>query len=98
MAFFAGTGRRIDKNEYNLFCGKGGTEYYFEVFSSKYPYRLNESRKTGFGGTFSLISVVLLGRLFPKPIEFIHEWIRTNHVNFMKIESKLRPVLCVLTH
>ncbi len=40
--------------------------------------------------------MVLLGRLFPKTIGFTHGWNRTNHVNFMKVRSKLQPVLCVL--
>ncbi len=41
----------------------------------KPPYRLNESRKPGFEGTFDPISVVLLARLFPKTIGFTYGWI-----------------------
>ncbi len=77
---------------------KWSTEYCSEVFSSKKPIRLNESQKFGFGDTFSLISVVLLGRLFPKAIGLTYEWTHTYHVIFMKIISKLQRVLCVLIH
>ncbi len=48
----------------------------FKFFSQKPPYHLTYTRKTGFGGTFSPISVILLGRLFPKTIGFTHEWTR----------------------
>ncbi len=60
-----------------------------KFFPQETPYRLNKSRKYGFGGTFPLISMVLLGRLFPKMIEFTYGWTRPNHVSFMKIGSKL---------
>ncbi len=70
----------------------------YNFFPRENPYRLNESQKTGFGGAFSPISVVLSARLFPKTIEFTHGWIRTNYVNFMKIGSKLRPVSHVLVY
>ncbi len=36
-----------------------------------------------------------LDRLFPKTRGLTHERSRTNHVKFMKIGSKLRPVSCV---
>ncbi len=54
------------------------------------------SQKTGFEGTFPSISVVLLRRLFPKTIRFAHGWTHTNHINFMKIDSTLQPISCVL--
>ncbi len=47
---FSGNGELNDKNEYNRFYGKWGTEYSFEVFSQKSPYQLNKSQKTGFWG------------------------------------------------
>ncbi len=42
--------------------------------------------------------MVPLGRLFPKILGFTHGWTRTNHANFMKIGSKLRPASCDLIH
>ncbi len=63
--------------------------YYRTIFSEKAVFS-EETAKNRFGGTFSPIYVVLLGWLFPKTIRFTHEWTRTNHVNFMKIGSKLR--------
>ncbi len=74
-----------DKNKYNLFHGKWGTEYSSEIFSSKLPIWPNESQKTCFGDTFSLIGGVLFDRLFPKKIRFTHVCIRTNHDTFMEI-------------
>ncbi len=70
----------------------------FKFFPQKFPYRLNESQKTGFGGTFSSISVILFGRLFPKTIRFTRRWTRTNPLNFIKIGLELQPVSCVLLH
>ncbi len=86
---FSGNGTSDDKNEYTLFRGKWGTEYGSEIFSSKPPYQLNENQTTSFGGTFSVILVVLLERLFQKknrvnlcvdphqPFEFHKNWFKT---------------------
>ncbi len=88
-----------DKIECNLFSVENGMpNTVFKFFPQKPSYRLDESRKIGFGDTFSPMSMVLLGRLFSKIIGFTHEWTRTNSVNFMKIGSKIRPVSCVLVH
>ncbi len=94
---FSENGLSDDKNESNLFYGKLSTKYGFKIFSSKNPYWLNKRQNPSFRGTFSPISVVLLDRLFPKKKKkkkggFTHVWIRTNHANFVKICSKLRPV------
>ncbi len=52
-----------------------------------------KAKKPVLEGTFSPISVVLLDLLFPKKKKKLtHVWTRTNHVNFMKIGPKLRPV------
>ncbi len=59
-----------DKNEYDIFFGKWGTKYSVQVFFSKTPIPSDLNPKTRFWGTFSPISVVLLGRLFPKTIGF----------------------------
>ncbi len=71
-------------------------------FFLKNPHTIWLKHKiTGFVGTFSPISVILLGRLFSKTIGFTHERTRTNHVNFMKIKSTATYVchkfLCILT-
>ncbi len=79
-----------DKNEYNLFHGKWGTQYGFEIFSSKPLYGLNKSQKISFGATFPPISMVLLDHCFQKKIGFTHVYTHTNHVKFMKISLKLR--------
>ncbi len=50
-----------------------------------------------FGYIFSYISGSL-GRPVPKTIGFSYRRTRTNYVNFMKIDSKQRPVSCVLIH
>ncbi len=90
---FWGSGASDDKNEYNLFFLVNVVpSTVFKFFSQKTPFRLTKTRKTGFGGTFSPISVVLLGRLFPKTIGFTHESTHANRANFMKICSKLGPV------
>ncbi len=88
---FWGNGASDDKNEYNLISGKCHTESCFEVFSSEKPKSAEWNRKTGFKETFSPISVVLLSQFFPKTIRFTQT--RTNHVNFMKISSKLACIL-----
>ncbi len=69
--------------------GNGVPSTALKFFPQESPYRLNESEKTSFGGTFSPISVVLLNQLFQKKkkVGFAHVWTRTNHVNFMKIGS-----------
>ncbi len=59
----------------------------FLSFFLKKPHTSDLNPKNWFWDTFSPIYVVLLGRLFPKTIRFTHEWIRTNHLNFMKIGS-----------
>ncbi len=71
---------------------------YWILFSNFFrkKYRAEWKPKNQFWGHISHISVVLLGRLFPKTIGFTHWWTRTNHVNFRKIGSKVRPVSCVL--
>ncbi len=78
--------------------GSGVPSTVFQFFCIKSLIWSDLNTKNWFWGTFSPISVVLLDRLFPKTIGFTHEWTRINHVNFMKIDSKLRSVLCVLIH
>ncbi len=87
------------QNECNLSCGRWRTEYCFVVFSSKKSISAEWKSKNCFlGGTFFLIPAVLLGILFPNTVGFIYGWNGTNRVNFMKIDSKLRPVSCILIH
>ncbi len=97
---FWGNGASDDKNEYKLSRGKWGNGYCFEVFFSKNPILTEWKSKNWFWGYIlpRISGMVLLGRLFPKTIRFTHGWARTNHMNFMKIGSKLRPVSCVLIH
>ncbi len=54
--------------------GNGAPITALKFFPQKSPYRLNESKKICFGGTFSPISVVLLDQLFTKKIGFTHVW------------------------
>ncbi len=96
ITIFEGTVRSTPKMNVTFSVGKGVPNTVFKFFPKKKPYHLNLTQKTTFGGTFSPISVVLLGRLFLKTIGFTHWWTRTNHVIFMKIGSKLRPESCVL--
>ncbi len=64
---FSGNAVSDDKNEFSLFYGKWGTEYDFEIFSSKTPHTSwRKAKKKQFWGIFSLISVVILGRRFQK--------------------------------
>ncbi len=92
--------RALDsKNECYLFLGEIGYRIQFSSFFFKKPHTVRlKLEKLVFRGTFSFISMVLLGRLFPKTIEFTHEWSGTDQVNFMKISSKLWPVSCVHIH
>ncbi len=69
---FLGNEVSDDKNEYNLLYGKWGTKYSFEIFSSKPPYRLNESQKTSFGSTLFSISVVSIGPIVSQKIGLNH--------------------------
>ncbi len=50
--------------------------------------RLIGSVLPGFGGTFSPIYVVLLGRLFPKTIGFTHEWTEVEGVKIVVISFR----------
>ncbi len=85
---FEGKERRTTKMNITFFVGNVVPDTVLKVFPQKIPCRLNENQKTGFGGTFSLLSMVLCGRLFPKTKGFTHWRTRTNHVNFMKIGLK----------
>ncbi len=85
MTIFEGKGRRTTKINAIIFWGNKLPNTDFKFFPQKKPYHLTRTQKTGFGGTFSPISVVLSGRLFPKTIGFTHEWNRSNHMNFVKI-------------
>ncbi len=92
IAIFWGVGRQMTKMNITFSLGNGVLNTALKLFPQKNPHRLNESQKTSFGGTFSPILAVLLDRLFPKEIGLTHVWTRANHVNFMKIDSKLQPV------
>ncbi len=63
MTIFSRNAVSNDKNEYNLFYGKWGTEYSFEIL----PHTgRTKAKKTKFGDTFSPISGVVMDQLFPK--------------------------------
>ncbi len=98
MTIFVGTGRQMRKMDTTFSMGNGVLNIVFKFFPQKSAYRLNESQKTSFEGTFSPIPVVLLGRLLTKIIGLTYGWTRIYHVNFMKISSKLRPLSCGLIH
>ncbi len=53
MAIFEGKGRRTKKMNLILSLRKEVKNTVFKFILQKSPYRLNESRKTGFGCTFS---------------------------------------------
>ncbi len=91
MTIFRRMGRQMTKINITFMENKVPITV-LKLFPGKITYRLNESQKTIFGGTFSPVSVVLLRQLFPKTIGFTHVWIRANYVNFMKIGSILWPV------
>ncbi len=57
----------VGRQKWNdLFYGKLGSEYVFEIFSSENAIPAEWKLENQFWGTFSPISVVLLDRLFPK--------------------------------
>ncbi len=68
MNNFEGKERLTIKMNITFFMKNGAPNIILKFFLQKSLYRQNESQKTNFGGTFSPISVVLLGRLFPKTI------------------------------
>ncbi len=70
MITFQVKGHPTIKINRNFSLGNGLLNTVPKFFTRKIPYWLNESRKTGFEGTFSSILVVLLGRLFIKTIGF----------------------------
>ncbi len=93
---FLWNGALDDKNKYNLFYGKLGTEYGFEVFSSKKPILAKWKPKNQFWGhIFSYISGSIW-LMFSKTLGLTHVWTLTNHMNFMKIGSKLRLVTVII--
>ncbi len=63
-----------------------------EVFFSKTTIPSDLNPENWFWRLISPHICVLLGRLFSKTIGFTHKWTCINHVNFMQIESKLRPI------
>ncbi len=73
MTIFEGRGRRMTKMNITFFGGNEVPNTFLKLFFQKTLHRLTWTGKTGFGGTFSLISVDLLRRLFPKTIGFTHE-------------------------
>ncbi len=97
MTIFEVKRRRTTKMSKTFSARNGVPNTVHKFFPQKIPYWLDEGQKTGFGGIFSPILVVLLGRLFPKTKGFTHRWTRIKHVNFMK-SSKLRLVLYVFVH
>ncbi len=85
---FWGNGALDDKMNVTFLGGNGVPNTIFKFFSQKTPIPSDLNSKSWFWGHISpYLSVVLLRQLFPKTIGFTHEWMRTNHVNFMKIGS-----------
>ncbi len=62
----------------------------------KQSTRLNESRKSGFEGTFSPTSVVLLSRLFPKRIGFTHDLWVDPYQPFEFHEKRFKTATCIV--
>ncbi len=69
--------------------GNGVPNMALKFFPQKTPYQLNESQKTSFEAHFPPYQWFHWTDCFQLNVEFIHVWTRTNHVNFMKISSKL---------
>ncbi len=88
--YFWGTGRRILKMNITSFLWE---MRHWTLFLN--PNWLKKIKKPDLEHNFPL---VLLGRLFLKPIGFNRRWTRTNRVNFMKIDSKLQPLSYVLLY
>ncbi len=84
--------------------GNGVRNTALKFFPQKTPYWLNESQKTSFGGTFSLISVVLLDRLFSKKINKknrVHPCVDSHqlcefHENLFKIATCIVTVIIII--
>ncbi len=87
--------RRTAKMNISFSVGNYVLNTVLKFFYSNNPILTKRKPKNWFWGTFSPISVVLLGRLFSKTIGFTHVWTRTNHVKFMKIGLKLWTASCV---
>ncbi len=89
---FLRNGASDDKNEYNLFYEKWGTEYGFAIFTSKNPIPAEWKPKNHFWRHIFPHISCSIGQIVSKKIGFTHLWPHTNHVNLMKIGSKLQPV------
>ncbi len=81
ITFFQGMVCRMTKMNVTFSMGNGVSNTALKFFPQKTPYRLNESQKTSYWTN-----------CFKKKNRFTHVWTGTNHVNFIKIGSKLRPV------
>ncbi len=66
MVIFQGIGCRTTKKNITFSLGNEIPNAALKFFPQKTTYRLKETKKIIFGGTFYPISVVLLDRLFPK--------------------------------
>ncbi len=89
MTIFQGIGYRTSKMNITFSIGNGVPNMVLRFFPQKTPYWLNESEESSFGGTFSPYQWFYWTNCFQKKVRFTHVWTRTNHVNFMKIGSKL---------
>ncbi len=87
MTIFEGTGCQTTKI-YNRLCRKGVPNTVFKFFVRKTSYHLNLTRKTGFGGTFFPISVILLGRS-DSPVGGPASTIYDFHENWYKTASSI---------
>ncbi len=92
MTLFQGMGSRTAKMNKTFPMGNGVLNAVLKIFPQKPPYRSNEGQKTFMGAHFPYLSGSIGPIVSKKNIGFVHVWTRTNHVNFIKIGSKLRPV------
>ncbi len=94
--FQAGNRVSDDKNECNLFHGKWGTEYSFEIFSLKTPYTGWMKIKKPVLGHIFLVSVVLLDRLYQKKKKNVHLCVESQHLcEFHK--NWFKTATCIVT-
>ncbi len=99
---FQGMGCWTTKMNITFCMGNGVPNTTLKFFHQKTTYQLNKSQKTSRGGTFSLISVVLLDRLFPKKKSRVHPCVdshqpREFHENQFKTASRIVTVIIIIS-
>ncbi len=92
MAIFQGMWSQITKMETTFSMENGVPNTTLKFFPKKPHTGLMKAKKSVLGAHFPHISGSIGPIVNKKKIGFTRVWTRTNHVNFMNISSKLRPV------